>query len=313
MNNQLQIAITTSSFGKVGRRPLDLLEERGVQYQLNPHGRKLQPAETVSLLQNAAGVVAGTERYDRDVLSQLPHLKIISRCGTGMDSIDLAAAAELGVQVVNTPDAHVDAVAELTLAGLLDLLRHVTVSDSRIRRGAWQKPFGRLLRGKAVGIVGLGRVGKALVKLLRPFDATIWAYDPYPDADFAAEYQVTYAPLDELLPQVDVVSLHTPYSAENRHLLNGERLALMRPGSFLLNASRGGLVDEEALYASLQSGHLGGAYLDVFEREPYDGPLTQLENVVLSPHIGSYAVESRLRMETEAVENLLAALMDDGR
>jgi D-3-phosphoglycerate dehydrogenase len=299
------VLISTSSFGKTGDEPLAMLESAGFESQLNPHGRKLTPAESAELMKNIDGIIAGTEKMDRELLSGLPNLKVISRVGTGLDSIDLAAAEELGIKVFNTPDAHVEAVAELTLAGILDVFRHMSRAVRDVRGGTWRKPMGRLLHGKKVGIIGLGRIGKALVKLLHPFDVTVLAYDPFQDADFAADYDVEYREIEAILPEADVVSLHLPYSKENYHFFDGRLLTLMKPDAILVNCARGGLVDEDALLAHLQDGKLAGAYLDTFEKEPYTGPLTSMENVLLTPHMGSYAAECRLRMETEAVENLL--------
>ncbi|HUM67769.1 MAG TPA: NAD(P)-dependent oxidoreductase [Chloroflexota bacterium] len=145
------------------------------------------------------------------------------------------------------------------------------------------------------------------MELLRPFAVTILAYDPIQDMVFAHTHHITYLPLDELLSQADIVTLHLSYSADSYHLLDETRLAQMKTGAYLVNCARGGLVDEAALFDLLQSGHLAGAYLDTFEREPYSGPLTTLDNVVLTPHIGSYAAECRIRMEVEAAENLLDA------
>ena len=310
MSTQRKVLITTSSFGKTGDRPVEMLVEAGIDYQLNPYGRKLKPEESLSLMSDIDGIIAGTERMDQEMLSQAARLKVISRVGTGLDSIDLAAAKELGIAVFNTPDAHVEAVAELTLAGILDVFRHVSQAGRSIREGSWRKPMGRLLHGKVVAIVGLGRIGKALVRLLHPFDVTLLAYDPFPDTAFADQYGIQYLPLETLLPSADVVTLHLPYSKDNYHLFDDRLLALMKPDSILVNCARGGLVDEAALLTQLQSGKLAGAYLDTFENEPYDGPLTTLENVLLTPHIGSYAAECRLRMETEAVENLLHYFQD---
>jgi D-3-phosphoglycerate dehydrogenase / 2-oxoglutarate reductase len=302
------ILISTSSFGKQDRQPLDALEAAGVTYQLNPYGRKLKPEETMALLERVDGLIAGTELLDRHVLEQAHRLKVISRVGTGLDNVDLAAAEELGIQVYNTPDAHVDAVAELTLAGILDVLRRVTYADRQVRQGQWDKPMGLLLRGKTIGIIGLGRIGKAVVRLLQPFGVRVLAYEPYPDDDFAGQYGVTFCALEDVLGQADVVSLHLSYSAPNRNLLDATRLAQMKPSAFLVNCARGGLVDEGALYEALRDGRLSGAFVDTFAQEPYQGPLVELENIVLTTHIGSYAAEVRLRMEMEAVENLLRGL-----
>ena len=306
MTEKRKLLISTSSFGKLDERPLAMLTAAGFDYQLNPYGRKLTLEESADLMTGIDAIIAGTEKMDRELLSGLPRLKVISRVGTGMDAIDLQAAEELGIKVCNTPDAHVEAVAELTLAGILDVFRHISQAERAVRSGNWRKPMGRLLHGKVVGIIGLGRIGKALVKLLHPFDVTVLAYDPFQDTAFAQQYNIQYRAVEAILPEADVVSLHLSYSKDSHHFFNERLLNLMKPDAILVNCARGGLVDEDALLSHLQAGKLAGAYLDTFEKEPYDGPLTAAENVLLTPHIGSYAAECRLRMETEAVENLLA-------
>lgn len=309
----MNVLISTSSFARYSREPLDLLESLGATYRLNPQGRKLTTEEIASLLGDVDGLVAGTEPLTREVLEQAPRLKVISRCGTGLDNVDLAAAAELGIQVRNTPEAHVDAVAELTLAAILDLLRHLSEADRAIRNGEWRKPMGRLLRDKTVGLVGLGRVGRRLIELLEPFRVSILATDPREDLEYANQHRVEYVTLDDLLERADVVSLHLPFSPDIRHLLNAERLERMRSDSVLINCARGGIVDEDALAQALMNGSIGGAFIDTFEREPYEGPLRDIQNATLTPHIGSYAVEGRIRMEREAVENLIEALKNGDR
>jgi D-3-phosphoglycerate dehydrogenase len=306
----MNILISTSSFARHSKEPLNLLESWGATYRLNAQGRKLAAEEIASLLEDVDGLIAGTEPLTRDVLCRAPRLKVISRCGTGLDNVDLEAAAELGIAVRNTPEAHVDAVAELTLAAMLCSLRQLAEADRSVRGGAWSKPMGRLLRGKTVGLVGLGRVGKRLIELLAPFDVTIIAADPNEDFEYADAHAVRYATLDELLEQSDIVSLHLPYGAEVRHLFDEDRLRRMKPGSVLVNCARGGIVDEDALCTVLSEGHLGAAHIDTFEQEPYEGPLTTIPNATLSSHIGSYAIEGRIRMEREAVENLIDSLSE---
>jgi D-3-phosphoglycerate dehydrogenase len=304
----MNVLISTSSFARHSREPLELLEGFGATYRFNACGRKLSEDEIASLLHDIDGLVAGTEPLTRQVLRRAPRLRAISRCGTGMDNVDLEAAAELGIKVCNTPEAHVDAVAELALATILSTLRHLAEADRAVRSGEWKKPMGRLLRGKMVGFVGMGRVGKRLVQLLAPFEVSIQAADPCVDPEFERSHAVRYTALDELLESADIVSLHLPYSAELHHLVDRRRIRCMKSDAILVNCARGGLVDEEALYEALRDGHLGGAHLDTFEREPYEGPLSTLSNVSLSPHIGSYAMEGRIRMETEAVANLIDCL-----
>ena len=302
------IAVSTSSFARHDPQPLELLREAGYEVRLNPHGRRLEEAETRALLDGVIGLVAGTEELSREILTGAVALRVISRCGTGMDNVDQDAAAELNIAVYSTPDPPAEAVAELTLAGMLGLLRHLPAADRRLRQGEWHKPMGRLLRGRTVGLVGLGRVGKRLVELLMPFSCRIIAVDPHPDEWFAERHGIRFVELDRLLAKADVVSLHLAPPRGGGVLLDRERLGHLRPEAILINTARGGLVDEAALYDLLAAGRLAGAFLDVFADEPYSGPLRELPQVLLSPHLGSYARETRIRMETEAAESLLMEL-----
>lgn len=308
MTGSCKILVSTSSFGASGRRPLEMLESTGLEITLNPHHRRLRPEESRELLSGVVGLLAGTELLSREILAQADSLKVVSRCGSGMDNVDIDAATELGIAVCNTPDAHVEAVAELALAGMLDLSRQLTAADRRLRRGQWVKPMGSLLGRKVVGIVGLGRVGKRLVELLQPFQVRLLATDPHEDPSFAARSGVRYVPLDTLLAESQIVSLHLPAGSIEQPLMDRAHIQAMRRGALLVNCARGGMIDEAALAEALTSDQLGGAYLDVFAEEPYEGPLVDLQNVLLSPHMGSYASECRLAMELQAVENLLRHL-----
>ncbi|MGA2111356.1 MAG: phosphoglycerate dehydrogenase [Anaerolineales bacterium] len=295
----ITVGITTSTFARGDSKPLDLLRRAGIEWRLNPYGRKLNPEEVVSFLQDADGVIAGTETLDRAVLGQLPKIRVISRVGVGLENIDLTYTREQGIQVFSTADGPTQGVAELALGGLLAVLRGIAQSDAAVRRGDWKKPMGRLLQGKTVGIIGLGRIGCAFAGLLRPFGVSLMALDLDPNLAQAQKLGVQFVSLEEILAQSDVISLHLS-GAALRPILGAEQFARMKPGTVVVNTARGGWLDEDALADSLQRGHLGGAYLDVFEQEPYQGPLTQLPNVVLTPHIGSYAAECRARMEAEA-------------
>ncbi|MCC7073411.1 MAG: phosphoglycerate dehydrogenase [Deltaproteobacteria bacterium] len=304
----MKILISTSSFAEVSRRPLEQLERAGHAVALNPHKRQLNGDEAKALYADIDGVIAGTEKITSALLECAPRLKCISRVGTGVDAVDLQAAAARGIPVFNTPTAHVDAVAELVLAGTLSVLRKLGESDRAIRRGEWKKPMGGLLRGKTVGIVGLGRIGRALVKLLMPFDVRLLASDPQLDASFADAHGVRPMTIDELVTQSDVLTFNLSFSSEAKNLLSAQRIAKLKPTAVVVNCARGGLIDEHALGAFLRTNPDAGAYLDTFDAEPYRGPLTELDNVLLSAHIGSYAREARERMESEAVEHLLQGL-----
>lgn len=299
----MKIALTTSSFATYSDEPLTLLDKAGVEYVTNPHGRKLAPEETVRLLEGCAGVVAGTEELSEAVLSQLPDLQVVSRCGVGMDSVDLAYCEARGLAVLNTPFGPTQAVAELTLGLALDLMRNVTRMDREMRAGTWKKRMGWQLAGKRVGIVGFGRIGKAVAEAMRAMGCDIAYSDPHPTCT-----ETRCLALDELMGWADIVTLHCSKPAGACALVGRELIEAMRPGAWLINCGRGGLVDEDALYDALASGHLSGAAVDCFNEEPYTGRLRTLDNVVLTPHVGSYAREGRIRMEVDAVRNLLSAL-----
>ncbi|MEO5359373.1 MAG: phosphoglycerate dehydrogenase [Nitrospirota bacterium] len=297
---KVKIAITTTSFGKYDEKPL-LPLRAGFEITLNPYGRKLKKEETIEVCRGCVGVIAGTEPLSADVLDSLPDLRVISRCGTGLDNVDMTAAKRLGIEVFNTPDAPTRAVAELTLGMILNLLRKINVMDSSVRTGRWDKLMGNLLSGKNIGIIGFGRIGKASASLLQSLGCTIAFTDPL--VEETPPFQKLS--LSELLDFADIVIIHV--SAKDM-IMGAAQIARMKRGGWLINVSRGGTVDEEALFESLKSSHLRGAAIDVFEREPYDGKLKELKNTILTPHIGSYAVESRVEMEKLSTENLLKGL-----
>lgn len=272
---------------------------------MNTTGRKLASGEIIKFASDAEGIIAGTEEYGRDILEKLGKLKVISRCGAGTDNIDLRAAEELGIKVFNTPDIPALAVAELTVGLMLNLLRKVSLADRQLRRGLWQKYMGSLLKDKNIGMIGFGRIGKKVAELLSPFAVNIAYYDIC-----AKEVTSPYAfkAMPDLLAWSDILSLHCSASRGENKLLGKKEFAQMKNTAFLINTSRGGLIDEEALYDYIKEGRIAGAALDVFEEEPYKGKLSELGNVILTPHIGSYARETRMKMEEQAVVNLFKGL-----
>ncbi|MCL0036163.1 phosphoglycerate dehydrogenase [Dehalococcoidia bacterium] len=305
-----RILITTSAFAREDCSPINLLQSAGYEVILNPYGRKLSEEEVVNLLLQVkpVGMIAGVESLTARVLEQAEGLKVISRCGIGLDNVDLNAARSRGIAVLNTPDAPTQAVAELTVGVVFDLLRRISFLDRELRRGNWRKETGSLLQGKRVGIVGLGRIGKRVAELLLALGAKVAGTDIRPDFKWLQTNQVPLVSLEELLKESEILCLHLSYAPDNEHLIGKREIEAMRKGVYLINLSRGDVVDEDALYLALTSGHLSGAALDVFDQEPYTGPLAKLDNVILTPHIGSYARESRLEMEMQAVKNLLSVL-----
>ncbi|MBW1804024.1 MAG: hydroxyacid dehydrogenase, partial [Deltaproteobacteria bacterium] len=261
--------------------------------------RKLTRDELFTLLtERVKGIIAGLEPLDRQVLEKTD-LKVISRVGSGLSNVDIDAARALGVKVYYTPDGPTDAVAEMTLGAMLNLMRMISFMDRELHEGHWNKRVGAQLSGKTVAVVGYGRIGKRLAELLTPFKVEIFLVDPALEKDYVPYPLVE---LDEVLPRADIITIHC---STTDCLIGRSELGRMKEGVFLLNASRGGVVDEDALIESLETGRVSGAWLDVFENEPYDGPLKDFPRVVLTPHVGSYTLECRRKMEKEAVENLI--------
>lgn len=307
------VLVTTSSFGAHDLGPKAALREAGFEVHENSLRRKLKEEEVLELLRRhkPLGMIAGVEPLTERVLEAASgHLKVISRCGIGTDTVDLEAAKRLGIRVFNTPDAPSQAVAELTVALMLAVLRRVCEADRALRRGEWKPLMGRLLGSRTVGVVGLGRIGARVAALVQAFGTQVLGHDPR--GDLPAMPGVKRTGLDELIAETDIITLHVPISKENKHLINARRLSAMRKGAVLINTSRGGLVDEQALAEALKSGRLAGAGLDTFEEEPYQGPLKDLPQVTLTCHMGSAAEECRTRMEKEAADNLISGLRSLG-
>lgn len=303
-----KILVSSASFGICGRRPQQLLEEAGYEVILNTLGRQMTPKEVVTFGRDCVGIVASVERYNADILSSLPRLRCISRLGVGTDNIDLEKAKTLGITIRNTPDAPTRAVVELTVGLIFDVLRNISHCDREMRGGKWYKYTGNLLYKRRVGILGLGRIGRAVAEMLQKLGAEVAGADIKPDMKWVEKNNIVLMSQEKLFRENDIICLHISYAEENRHIIGVKELQSMKKGAYLVNLSRGGIVDEDALYQALKSKHLTAAAVDVFEHEPYIGPLTELDNVVLTPHFGSNAVECRQEMEIQAVRNLIESL-----
>ena len=304
-----KVLITTSSFSLGNFAQAKSLHDAGISIEVNPHGRRLSEDEVAELVAtDVIAILAGLEPLTDRVLSNAKSLRVIARCGTGLDSVDLQAASRLGIDVFNTPDAPTQAVAELTIAHMLNSLRHISTTDSNMRSGKWTPTMGSLLATKTVGLIGVGRIGSAVAKLAQAFGARVIGFDPV----VSSHNSVELLSLDEVLNQADIVSLHVPINDQTHHILNANTISRMKPGSIVVNVSRGGLIDESALHDALKSQHLSGAALDCFEDEPYSGPLLQIPGVHVTAHMGSYARETRDLMEVEASTNLVNGLRTRG-
>ena len=302
-----EIFIAPSSFGCHSNQSIKLLEEQDFIYTKNLKNRKLSANEILELAYEADGIIAGTEIYSNDVINNLPKLKVISRLGVGLDNINFQIADKKRIKVYNT-NSPAPAVAELILGLILDLARQISYHNNYLKKGKWDKNMGTLLGGKTLGIIGLGSVGKAFIELVQGFKLKILAYDLVEDDTLKKKYNVEYCDLDRLLKNSNFVSINLNLTSLTKNMINKTRLDLMRSDSILVNTSRAEIVDENALYYALKNKKLGGAGIDVFKEEPYSGKLIELENTILTPHIGSYAKEIRIKMEIEATQNLIKGL-----
>jgi phosphoglycerate dehydrogenase-like enzyme len=283
------------------------LRAAGLRLRRAPKHGARSPHELVELARGCAAAIVSTDPFTADVLGALPGLRLIARVGVGVDSIDLAAASARGVRVTAARGTNEHAVADYTLGAMLAVLRRIAAHDAAVRRGEWERTGERVgadLHGKTVGLVGLGRVGSLVARRLAGFDVAVVAYDPA-GGGVAGVRRVT---LDDLLRAADVVSIHAPLTPATRNLIDARAIAAMKAGAVLVNAARGGIVDERALAAALAEGRLGGAALDVFEREPPDGsPLLSLaERTLLTPHIAGLSGEAIAAMVEHAAAAVLA-------
>ena len=298
-----KVFIATTSFGEDDASVLKGLQDAGFDYTLNPLRRRLDAREIGEFLVSGGyeGLLAGLEPLTKDVLVAAKSLKVISRVGVGMDNVDQAAAKELGIKVFNTPGVLTDSVAELALGLILSALRKIAVSDRKMHAGQWDKKMGVLLKGKAVGVVGFGAIGQRVAELCMAFGADVI----FTDVRTIQKAGAQQVPFETMVRDADVITLH---SSGKECLIAEEQIAAMKEGVVIINTARGALIDEAALLDGLLSGKVGGAALDVFGKEPYQGPLAAQDNVILTPHVGSYARDARMVMEKMAVENLIRGL-----
>ena len=295
--------ITTVPFADKNRLPLEQLESAGIAHLINPLGRRLTESELADLVGDCDVLIAGTEPVTERVMERARNLKLISRVGIGLDSVDLLAAERRGIQVSYTPDAPAPAVAELTLALMLSLLRSVHVANLQLHNGQWQRHFGRRIAEVTVGVIGAGRIGARVLRRIPAFGTPrVLVNDSNPNLKFDPHLKLEWVGKDEIYREADLITLHVPLTVHTRNMIRREQLLQMKPDALLINCSRGGIVNERDLAEVMQAGHLGGAAIDVFEHEPYGGELTKIERCLLTAHMGSMSVDCRVRMEIEATE-----------
>jgi len=298
-----RVLITTVPFAVHNRLPLDLLEGIGADYVINPIGRRLTEDELADLVGDTEILIAGTEPITAKVMDAAPGLRLISRVGIGLDNVDLFAARQRGIAVSYTPEAPAPAVAELTIGLILSLLRQTHVSNLQMHRGQWERQMGRRVPEVTIGIIGTGRIGSRVLRRLAAFGTPrILVNDLNPRPSLVTELKLEWVGKETIYREADVISLHLPLTPQTRGMIGRAELDQMKPDALLINTSRGGIINESDLHEAMKAGLLGGAAIDVFEQEPYAGPLSEIDRCLLTSHMGSMSVDCRSRMEIEATE-----------
>jgi D-3-phosphoglycerate dehydrogenase len=296
------ILISTYPFGLCGDKHVQMLNETGWNICYNSLGRRLKGNEVKDMIKGVHGVIAGTEPYDKEVIESADDLKIICRVGVGLDNVDFDACKERNIMVSYTPEAPAEGVADLTVAQIINLFRGINISNMSIKEGRWDRILGSLVSEKKIGVLGVGRIGSRVIKRLKSFGA-----DPIYACDLVRKdiEGIVWLSKEELFKQCDLVTIHIPLNKDNYHCVGLKEMSVMKEGSFIINTSRGPVLDEKSLESLILNNHLGGAALDVFEKEPYNGVLSEFKNVLLTAHIGASAYRSRFLMEYEATEDCI--------
>lgn len=307
-----KILVSASHFDTLCKEAWKLLEENGheVLYDADREFPAYSYEELRSILPDVDAALIGMDVYDEKVFAAAPRLKAVAKFGVGVDNIDCEAAKRHGVQVLNAPGQNSNAVAELTVGFILDLLRHVLPLHKKMEKGLWYRYIGTEMKGKTIGLLGFGAIARLVAEKLGSFGVKILAYDLFPNEEAAQRLGVEMTSMERLIAESDVVSLHIPASKENYHLFDDVMFSKMKEGAYLVNAARGALVDLDALSRYIQSGRIGGAALDAFEVEPLpvDSPILNCENVILTPHTGAETKEAYRNVSLCTCRDIIAVL-----
>ena len=305
----MKILITPRSFTSTSKKPLEMLEEKGYEIIKNETGKPLNEKEMLILIKDADGIIIGIDKLNVEIIRQTYNLKVISKYGVGVDNIDIKAATEQGIVVTNTPTANIDAVADITFALMLALARRIPEANRETKAGNWKKFIGTSVWRKKLGVIGLGKIGRQVVKRARGFEMEILCYDIIQDEEFARQFGVRYVDLETLLKESDYITIHTPLNDATRDMIGYKELEMINENAFLINTSRGGIIDEKALYDALKNNKIKGAALDAYEKEPPENsPLVELENIIMTSHNGAYTKEAINNMGIQAAQNLVDVL-----
>jgi len=305
----MRVLITPRSFGRHDDEPFRMLEEKGLEIVLNDKGRIMDEEEMKAAIAGACGVIIGVDPLYASVMAEAPELRAVAKYGVGTDNIDLDYCREKDIKVSVTAGANSEAVADYTFALFLALARRVIEIDGRCRERDWTKVTTSDVAGKVLGIIGLGAVGKGVADRAKGFGMKVLAYDIYLDEKTAREAGVEYAAIDEICERGDFISLHTPLTEDTRNLIGKREIEMMKPGAYIVNTARGGLIDEEALLTALEEERIGGAGLDVFSEEPpSDERWYTLNNIVMGSHCGASTKGAEENMSLMSAQNLIRDL-----
>jgi D-3-phosphoglycerate dehydrogenase len=301
---QLKVLVTSRSFAQASNEPYDLLIQNG--FAVEYYNSSFTEAEFVARLKDCDALIIGGHKLTPDALAAAKKLKIVCKHGTGLDNIDIGFAQKMNLKVTNVPAVNSDAVADLAFGLILNVARRISLSHLQVKNEIWKTVTGTDVYHKTLGLIGFGAIAKKVAKRSIGFDMKVLAFDPYVDeagVDFANVRLVSF---DEVLEKADFVSVHVPLNEKTKDLIAKAAFLKMKQGSFIINTSRGGIVNETDLYDSLRSGHLGGAGLDVFAKEPpYDSQLLELDNVVTTAHIGMYSKEALTEVSLICARNII--------
>lgn len=306
-----KVLITTVPFGVIDRYPLDLLEKNNISYLINPLGKKLSEEEQIDLVADYDVIVAGTEEITEKVMLAAKNLKLISRVGIGLDSVDLLAARKYGISVSYTPDAPAPAVADLTMGLMYSISRNTHIANYQMHQGNWNRYFGKRLTECIIGIIGVGRVGGKVAKDLKALGCkSIIYFDENVRLDIEDDKQIKFGSIEEIIKQCDIISLHVPLDSKTKNMITLKEMQVMKSNAFIINTARGGIVNESDLETALRDKIIAGAAMDVFGTEPYYGNLAKYENCILTSHMGSMTEDCRTRMEIEATEEAVRFILN---
>ncbi len=305
----MKILITPRSFASISKKPMEMLKGKGYEIVKNETGKPLNNKEMSELIEDVDGIIIGIDDLNAGIIKQAYNLNVISKYGVGVDNIDITAATTQGIVVTNTPKANIDAVADLTFALMLALARRIPEADRETKAGNWKKFIGTSVWRKKLGVIGLGKIGRQVVKRARGFEMEILCYDIIQDEEFARQFGVRYVDLETLLKESDYITIHTPLNNATKGIIGYKELEMINENAFLINTSRGGIIDEKALYDALKNNKIKGAALDSYKDEPLkNSPLVELKNIIMTSHNGAYTKEAINNMGVQAAQNLIDVL-----